>query len=371
MWCARWDTVTDPAGLYATTRPPFVDFATSGTTGAARTWRRTGENLWREAGMLADLIRPDRPEAIVSFAPTVHLFGALTSVLVPAHLRIPVWFRTGYAGAMPGVPGGRVAVVATPWIFQLLLGQMDWVRRFEHVTVLYGGAALPGTAGEFLRKASGRAAIVEVMGSTEAGGVATRRWHEGEPPPWTLWSDVEFAGMVPGEEGALTVRSPRLAFPPDAEPPARWVADDLVVPLDERTFRLVGRVGRLVKVNGRRIDLDAAEQVLRAAVDCVDLALVPVRDEVIGEHVELLIVPHPAMSVDLDLSEVTRRIGVRPRRVTRVGRIERSALGKAKATAIPANREAAGTADRRTPNREAAEAGARTGNREKAEVVTP
>jgi len=34
--------------------------------------------------------------------------------------------------------------------------QLDWVRRMDHVTVLYGGAALPETAGEFLRRA-GRA----------------------------------------------------------------------------------------------------------------------------------------------------------------------------------------------------------------------
>ena len=51
------------------------------------------------------------------------------------------------------------------------------------------------------------------------------------------------------------------------------------------------------------------------------------------------------------------------RAVIRVEGIERSALGKAKAAAIPANREAA--------NIEAAESAARTANREKAEVVIP
>jgi acyl-coenzyme A synthetase/AMP-(fatty) acid ligase len=334
IWCVRWDAVTEAAALCAAMLPPFIDFHTSGTTGAARCWRRRRENLWLEAGLLADLIAPDRPEAIVSFAPTVHLFGALTSVLVPAQLGLPVWFRTAFAGAMPLVPGRRIAVIATPWIFQLLLQQMDWVRRFDHVTVLYGGAALPATAGAFLEEAGAdRAAIVEVLGSTEAGGVATRRWRQGDPPSWTLFPDVEFATKPEpkGQEIPLSVRSPRLAFRPGERLPDHWPADDLIVPLDDRTFQLVGRSGRLAKVNGRRIDLDAAEHDLRAVLDCADLALVPVKDDLIGEHVDLEVVPKPGPAKALDLPAVISRLGVRPRRVTTVARIERSALGKTQA----------------------------------------
>jgi acyl-coenzyme A synthetase/AMP-(fatty) acid ligase len=338
-WHVEWDTVADAEGLCAAVLPPFIDFHTSGTTGPAQCWRRSRENVWREAGMLAGLIAPDRPEAIVSFVPSVHLFGALASVLVPAHLGLPVWFRPGFAGALPEVPRRRIAVLATPWIFQLLLENMDWVRRFDHVTVLYGGAMLPATAGKFLREA-GHAVIVEVMGSTEAGGVATRRWHDGEPPPWTLFPDVSFA-EAPDGETPLAVRSPRLAFRPGAQPPDRWLADDLVEPLDDRTFRLAGRSGRLVKVNGRRINLDEAEHAVRAVLDCADLALVPVADDLVGEQVELLVVLKPGTGLaDLDLPAAFRRVGVRPKRARAVARIERSALGKAKARALLNTKEA-------------------------------
>jgi acyl-coenzyme A synthetase/AMP-(fatty) acid ligase len=344
-WCARWDAVTDAAGLCASTLPPSIDFFTSGSTGSARCWRRMRGNLWSEGGMLADLIAPDRPEAIISFAPTVHLFGALTSVIVPAQLGLPVWFRSAYAGAMPSVPYRRVAVMATPWIFQLLLENLDWVRRFDHVTVLYGGAMLPATAGTFLREAGpDRAVIVEVMGSTEAGGVATRRWRHGEPPPWTLFPDVSFAvpnPAPPTDEVLLAVRSPRLAFRPGGRPPDQWTADDIVEPLDARTFRLVGRAGRLVKVNGRRVNLDVAEHAVRAVLDCTDLALAPIADAVIGEHVELLIALRPGTALaDLDLSAAIRHVGVRPKRVVVVDRIERSALGKATARALSNIKEA-------------------------------
>jgi acyl-coenzyme A synthetase/AMP-(fatty) acid ligase len=330
-WAADWTTVSDAAGLCARTMPAVVDFHTSGTTGPSRCWQRLRKNVWLEAGMLADLIAPDEPEAVVSFVPTVHLFGALTSVLVPAHLRVPVWCRASFVGAMPRVPHRRIAVIATPWIFQLLLENLDWVRGFDHVTVLYGGAMLPATAGEFLRAAGPEhAAIVEVMGSTEAGGIATRRWRTGEPPDWTLFPDVTFAESgTPGDEVPLVVRSPRLAFRQGDGPPDRWLADDLVIPLDTRTFRLVGRSGRLVKVNGRRINLDEAEHAVRAVLDCADLALVPVTDEKIGENVELLVVTRPGTALsDLDLRTAFRRLGVRPKTVRAVAAIERSALGK-------------------------------------------
>jgi len=332
-WMARWDLDTSAAEeLVTRTLAPTLDFHTSGTTGPSRTWRRYRDRIWLEAGMLAGFVAPERPAAVVSFVPPAHLYGALVTTLVPARLGIPVWYRSNFFGAMPKIDQGRVVVMATPWIFRLLLEHLDWVRGLEHITVMYGGAMLPATAGEFLEKAGPeRALIVEVMGSTEAGGVATRRWREGEPPEWTLFPDVTFADEDPasGEEIPLLVRSPRLAFRPGEAAPPTWEADDRIVRLGERSFRLVGRRGRLVKVNGRRINLDEAEQAMRSVLDCVDLALRPITDDMIGEHLELLVVLESGTELsDVDLNPAFGQLGVRPKRVYSVPRIERSALGK-------------------------------------------
>ncbi|RZQ61177.1 AMP-binding protein [Amycolatopsis suaedae] len=332
-WHVRWDRLGPSEGerLCRDLLPEQIDFSTSGTTGPSRTWRRLAHRVWDEAGMLAGFVADDVPGAVVSFVPPAHLFGALTSVLVPAHLGVPVWYRPAFVGAMPRVGRSRVVVMATPWIFQLLLQHLDWVRGFERITVLYGGAMLPATAGRFLREAGPRRArIVEVLGSTEAGGVGVRTWREGEPPPWNLFPDVEFAEKSTVDEVVpLVVRSPRLAFRPGEAPPPVWEADDRVTHLPDGRFLLVGRGGRLVKVNGRRINLDEAEYTLRSVLDCEDLALVPVHDERIGEHVELLLVPAAGTGVaDLDLAAAFARLGVRPKKLHVVSRIERSALGK-------------------------------------------
>lgn len=329
-WGTRWDAVADPAGLCARLLPPTLDFSTSGTTGPSRTWRRHSGALWHEAGMLAALLAPARPDAVVSFVPPVHLFGALTSVLVPAHLRLPAWYRPGFLGRLPDTGTGRVAVMATPWIFRLLLENPGWVDAHDRLVVLYGGAPLPATATALLeRTGPDRAEVVELLGSTEAGGIASRTWRAGRPPAWTLLPDVRFAGPPgPGPE-PLSITSPRLAFRPGGAPPATSTTDDVVRRLDDRRFALVGRDGRLVKVNGRRIDLDVAERAVGEVLDCADLALVPVGDDTIGEHVDLVVVLHPGGALrDLDLRAAITRLGVRPRRVRAAPRIERSALGK-------------------------------------------
>lgn len=338
-WYVNWD-LSDEGGtaerLVLDTLPPVLDFHTSGSTGPSRCWRRTRETAWLEAGMLAEFVgggTPSAPGAVVAFAPPLHVYGALATFLMPARLGVPVWYRKEYVGAMPETGQRHAVVVATPWIFSLLLRHLDWVRSFEHLTVLYSSAMLPQDAHTLLERADpGRVTLVELLGSTETGGIATRRRQAGESPVWTLFPDVtRVDGAAPGDDGAvpLVVRSPRLGHRPGEAQPAEWHTGDLVEPLDARTFRLVGRIGRLVKVNGRRVNLDEAEHRLRARLHCADLALVPVSDRMIGEHVDLYVVPATGTRPDeLDLSPVVALLGARPRRVHVVTAISRSELGK-------------------------------------------
>lgn len=336
-WHTRWDGLDrDPENLALSLLPPFVDFSTSGTTGPSRRWRRHTSKMWAEAGMLADLVRPQAPEAVVSFVPTLHIYGALTSVLLPAHLRLPVWYKSGFFGTMPDLgPRRRAVVIATPWIFRLLLENLEWVRSLEQVTVLYGGAMLPETANEFLREAGpDLARIVEVLGSTEAGGIATRTWNAGDPPEWTLFPDVEFTDSVlngprQDDEVSLSVTSPRLAFREGEDPPESITLDDFIRPLGPRSFTFTGRSSRIVKVNGRRINLDEVEHSLHSELDCEDLAFLPVTDAMIGEHVDMYVVPGPGRTLqDVALEKAFAQLGVRPRRVHSVSRINRSSLNK-------------------------------------------
>ncbi|WIX90462.1 long-chain fatty acid--CoA ligase [Amycolatopsis sp. DG1A-15b] len=329
-WLVRWDrSAPDAEELARRVLPDPVDLRTSGTTGPGRVWRRTFDQLWAEAGLLADLLRPRTPAAVLSFAPPRHIFGLLATVLVPARLGIPVWYRPDLFGPMPEEQHPRWAVVAIPWVFSLLRRNISWVRSLDHLAVLHSTATLPAAAGGFLAAAGpGRVSVTEVFGSTETGGVAKRVWAGGNPP-WELFDDVSLVSgpdTGSGAEVPLRIAGPRLAAVPGEPPPADLTMDDFVRPVGDRAFSFVGRRSSLVKVNGRRLDLDELERSLRAVLPCADLALVPVTDDLTGEHLDLHVVPENGH--DIDVQAVRRHLGVLPRKVLVRDRIDRTDTGK-------------------------------------------
>ena len=174
-----------------------------------------------------------------------------------------------------------------------------------------------------------RATLTEICGSPAPGG-GPPGWWTPDDPPWSLFPDVEFASAGGDrEEARLTVRSPRLASPEGGRAAREWTMDDHVVRLGERGFGFAGRRTRLVNVNGRRLDLDRLEDRLREVLPCADLACVPVRDPMTGEHFELLIAPGPEGAPDPEtLTGAAAAVEPRPRAVRVVERIDRSETGK-------------------------------------------
>lgn len=329
-WTVRWDLSPEPAEeLVRRVLRPMVEFHTSGTTGESRTWPRSRDQLWAEAGLVAGMLAEERPEAVLSFAPPLHLYGMIASVLVPARLGIPVWYRPQFAPMPEDTPYRRWAVMAIPWTYRILRGRLPWARRMRRLSLVHSTATLPATARELLDELGDTASILELLGSTETGVVATRNSLDTERH-WRLCPDVELIRPRPGEEEApLVVRGPRLACSVGNEPLAEWRMDDYVTALDGRTIEMTYRRGRLVKVNGRRLNLDSLEETARSVLSCADLACVPVTDPVIGEHFDLLLVPEPGGDpAKVDLDSLWPRLPCRPRRITMVDRIDRSETGK-------------------------------------------
>ncbi|GAA1439586.1 class I adenylate-forming enzyme family protein [Nocardiopsis tropica] len=329
-WTVRWDALDEPVEEVLTRLlPPETEFSTSGSTGRPRLWLRTREQLMDEGRLLAGLLRGARPEALVSFAPPRHVYGMLASVLVPAHLGVPAWYVPQFA-PLPPRDHRRWAVMAIPWTFRVLRQRTAWLDTAERLAFVHSTAVLPQSAGDLLSLLGERASLTEVFGSTETGGVAHREWSPGDPP-WRLFPDVGFGHGpdLPGREAPLVVRSPRIARPRTGAAVTECRMDDHVVRLDDRSFAFAGRRTRLVNVNGRRLDLDLMEERLAGVLECDDLACVPVRDPLTGEHFDLLIVPAAAGPPGAEeLRNALDRIEYRPRSVRAVERIDRSETGK-------------------------------------------
>lgn len=92
------------------------------------------------------------------------------------------------------------------------------------------------------------AAPIEIYGSTETGGIAWRR--QNETPAWRPVSGVD---VRRGEDGALNVRSAHLGHDD-------WHrTDDAIAFDDEGRFRLLGRLDRVIKLDGKRVSLPEVE----------------------------------------------------------------------------------------------------------------
>jgi acyl-coenzyme A synthetase/AMP-(fatty) acid ligase len=246
-------------------------------------WLRTGDQIRAEARMLARLCVPAGADGLVCCAPRHHLYGHMMGRAVPEEAGVPcrpLALTESPAAALSG--WRRVVIAAVPASFAQLARSLPALAALDELVIVHSTAVLPPAAHALLAAVGARARLVELLGATETGLVAYRP--HAERPEWTLADDVQLdPHLAPGTMATLAVRSGRLARRPGAPYPASTELDDVVRMVDERTFHWLGRRSRLVKVNGRRVHLDAVEARLREAAPGVELSCRPERDGLRGE----------------------------------------------------------------------------------------
>ena len=238
---------------------PADDFAamvvyTSGSTGAPtpipkRLSQLTGEVAALETQFGAALGTAD----VIATVSHQHIYGLLFRILWPLAAGRPIHaarheFPETLAPALAARP---CVLLASPAHLKRLPDHLDWTGArpmlravFSSGGMLEQGAALhaAGLLGQ---------APVEVYGSSESGGVAWRRREAGEE--WTPLPGVRW--RLDGA-GALEVASPFAG-------PDGWLAlADRVEPCADGRFVLRGRADRIVKIEEKRVSLDALEAAL-------------------------------------------------------------------------------------------------------------
>jgi acyl-CoA synthetase (AMP-forming)/AMP-acid ligase II len=179
-----------------------------------------------------------------------HIYGLLFRVLWPLSAGRPFYAtRLGYpeqiAAAMSAAPA---VLVASPALLRRLPEALDWSALRGNLRATFcSGGPLPAAAAAGVLELWQQAPI-EVFGSTETGGIASR---EGTP----LWSPLPGV-QVRIEQGLLQVQSAHLEQ-------AGWLpTQDRALRIGEG-FELHGRADRLVKLEERRISLGAIERALQ------------------------------------------------------------------------------------------------------------
>jgi acyl-coenzyme A synthetase/AMP-(fatty) acid ligase len=124
-------------------------------------------------------------------------------------------------------------------------------ERLPEATYLCSGAPLDPAVCAAFQRASG-SPVLQVYGSTETGGIATRIG----AGPWRPFPGLAWQGRE--SDSRLLVKS---AW---QDPPDEWHATGDAVAVEGETFRLLGRVDSVVKIGGRRF---SSGEVVQAALD--------------------------------------------------------------------------------------------------------
>lgn len=267
---------------------------------------------------------------VAASVPHRHLYGLLFRLLWPAARGAPFLCRSlGFPEQiLAALQRGPGVWIASPALLRRLPPDLDWASvRGTLRLVFSSGGPLEAEAAAATSRLLG-CEVQEIYGSSETGAIATRvqgtHAQDWRPLPGV---SVERDPLA----GTLVVDSPWL----DGEAPHHTA--DRVTLLADGSFRLHGRADRIVKVEEKRVSLDAVERALLAQPGVCEarvlqtadgrLAGVVVLDEAARERHAATGARASASALRAGLATTVEPVAL-PRRWRFVDALPRDALGK-------------------------------------------
>ncbi|MDB5776042.1 MAG: AMP-binding protein [Herbaspirillum sp.] len=263
--------VSDTPALVQTLDPDFDGLVvyTSGSSGDAQAIPKRLSQLASEVATLEQLFGAGLGDAdVLATVSHQHIYGLLFKVLWPLAAQRPLHVRSAafLEELLPHMRSRPCLLVSSPAHLKRFPDRAIDVAdsAMQLRAVFSSGGPLSAEAAEATRALLGVAPI-EIYGSSETGGIAARSRDEPNPgsdnDSWTPMPGVQW--RVDAADGLLEVRSPHLRD-------TRWLrmADRAAVAsaADGQTrFVLQGRADRIVKLEEKRISLDAMERGLCAS----------------------------------------------------------------------------------------------------------
>lgn len=286
---------------------------TSGSTGAPQPQPKSWAALCATAASAT--ARFGHHAAIAATVPPQHMYGLETTVMMALVAGCPIesslpFFPLDIAAALARLPAPRL-LVTTPVHLRALVAAKTPLPTLA--MVLSATAPLPEALAREAEQALG-APLYEIYGCTEAGSLATRRTTR--DARWQLYPGLR----LEARDGAHWLLSSYLD-------PVR-LSDTLQVEDGER-FRLLGRGSDLVKVAGKRLDLNALREALLAQPGVIDAAVLMPDDESVTARAAALVVA-PGTSEQALLAALAQQFDpvLLPRPLKKVAALPRNAVGK-------------------------------------------
>jgi acyl-coenzyme A synthetase/AMP-(fatty) acid ligase len=249
----------------------FVKLFTGGSTGTPAIWSKTVRNLFGEALYHARKLAVTPEDRIAATVPPNHIYGLLFSVLMPlvASASVIDDIPTYPQEIQQACRRDKASIlISIPLHYKMLNTtglSADTLRR-----AISSAAPLdPADSQSFYRQTG--VGVTEVYGSTETGGIATRCCAKSETP-FTVLDCIRWQIT----EERLAIRSDFISPELPRTSDGFFITSDRARASGTDTFELGGRADRIVKVAGKRVDLDEVKsaitrmpEVRNAAVICV------------------------------------------------------------------------------------------------------
>lgn len=261
-----------PVTTLSTDAELFLLF-TGGSTGTPKIWSKTAGNIFGEALFMTDRYHISSTDIIVSTVSPYHIYGLLFSVLIPLVGSARVLAET------PSFPAEIVdlvertsatVLVSVPAHYRVLKGRVigsSLQQAFSSAGMLEKEDSLDFYACNTI-------GVVEVYGSTETGGIATRNRAKGEE----FFHPLELVRWQIKEE-RMSLQSPFLSPDLPVNPDGFFLSGDRVQSRGGEEFSLHGRADTITKVAGVRIDLDEVRDLLQEQPGVKECVVVSLSDE--------------------------------------------------------------------------------------------
>jgi acyl-coenzyme A synthetase/AMP-(fatty) acid ligase len=322
-------------------------FLTSGSTGVPTGVVRPAGAVIADGGRVAERLAYGPAAPVVASAPVFHVYGFNYALIGPvirgAHVHHCGWQAVPSQLAAAARGTGAQVLIASPFQYRLLAemplaGSPDFgtVRK----AVSAGAPLAAGDVSEVTRRH--RFTLFNCYGSSEAGAV-TLTAVTGEEPPGDvgepLPSGTAAIRSSPGIEqgGELVLRTRSLALgrlsPAGLTPLADadgWYRSGDLAELTGDRIRLLGRLGSVINVAGKKVSPVEVERVLGAHPEVREAQVLANIDDMRGEvPVARVVVTGPVTAAELLAWCRTRLAPFQlPRRIEFHDELPRSATGK-------------------------------------------
>lgn len=247
---APWPTSTDLGEII---------LFTSGSSGQPKAVRKTLRQLDAEVSELESTFAAQLPHcAVVSTVSHQHIYGLLFKILWPLAASRPFLNEQieypetlhYYLALMP-----NLCLISSPAHLTRLPDALSHRSQDARPSLIFSsGGPLSFEAAQAIKQCYQQLPI-EVYGSTETGGIAYRSQSQADQA-WQAFEQVKISAQP--DTGALMLQSNYL------DSTVNWfTSDDKVTLVDDRHFRLLHRLDRIVKIEEKRLSLLQMEQLLQ------------------------------------------------------------------------------------------------------------